>query len=341
MSVAAPAGVRWPCPACGDELREGGSELSCRSCSHRCPVVAGIADLRIDYPDPYLSRDEDLERARELAEHLEHLDLPGLLRLHWRRSGKAPELAERFVSRDMQSIGTSAAYLAQIERRRGTPLGPEDRFLEVGCGTAGLAIVAARKAGTVVATDASMRWLVLARRRLADMGVGNVELVCATAERSPFAPASFDVIGASDVIEHVPDAGEFVAGLGCLLAPGGTLFMATPNRFSLGLEPHVRLPGVGYLPRGLAERYVRAARGTSYAHVRLLSSRDLRRLLEDSSLGAHVEAPEIPQATQAIYDGAERRLVDLYNRVRARRGVQAALRAVGPFFHVFGTKASA
>jgi SAM-dependent methyltransferase len=338
VTAIAPPAVRCSSPDCGGVLREDGIELSCEGCGNIYPVVAGVPDLRVDYPDPYLSREEDLERARELAARLDELDLPALLRLHWRRSGKPPELAERFLARDMQSIGTSAAYLAQIERRRGGRLGPEERFLEVGCGTAGLAIVAARRAGSVVACDASMRWLVLARKRLAEAGVENVQLVCCTAERPPFAPAAFDVVGASDMIEHVPDPDAFVAGCSGLLAPGGTLFMATPNRFSLGLEPHVRLPGVGWLPRRLAERYVRAARDTSYAHVRLLSSRGLRRLLEARALEAHVEAPEIPEATQEIYSGVERRLVGLYNRIRARRGIRGALLAVGPFFHVFGTK---
>ncbi|MBI5105225.1 MAG: hypothetical protein HZB46_09635, partial [Solirubrobacterales bacterium] len=128
------------------------------------------------------------------------------------------------------------------------------------------------------------------------------------------------------------------AGCAALLRPGGVLFLATPNRFSLGLEPHVRLWGVGWLPRSLAPRYVRAVRHAPYDHVRLLSGRALRRMLSAPGLEVDIVTPPVPVATQQIYRGIELRLVRLYNRIRRRRPARAALRLFGPFFHVFATK---
>jgi 2-polyprenyl-3-methyl-5-hydroxy-6-metoxy-1,4-benzoquinol methylase len=330
--------VGLACPACGGGLLPAGDELSCERCERAYPVVAGIPDLRLAYPDTEIGWDEDLERARELADRFDELDLVGLLREHWRRSGRPPELAERFLARDLESIGTSAAYLARVEAVRGAALGTDDRFLEVGCGTAGLSIVASERAGEVVASDISMRWLVLAKKRLEETGVERVRLVCCAPEDPAYVPGSFDVVGASDVIEHTQRPSAFVAGCARLLAPGGVLFLATPNRFSLGLEPHVRLWGVGFLPRPLALRYVRRLRGTSYDHVRLLSARGLRRLLVQSGLEARIEAPEIPEATQRIYSGVEARLVRAYNRLRSLPVIRRLLLRVGPFFHVFGRK---
>jgi 2-polyprenyl-3-methyl-5-hydroxy-6-metoxy-1,4-benzoquinol methylase len=55
-------------------------------------------------------------------------------------------------------------------------------------------------------------------------------LVCGDAQRPVFEDESFDLIVAGDVIEHVPDQDGFVAGCRRLLRPGGTLFLATPNR---------------------------------------------------------------------------------------------------------------
>jgi 2-polyprenyl-3-methyl-5-hydroxy-6-metoxy-1,4-benzoquinol methylase/uncharacterized protein YbaR (Trm112 family) len=340
MTVATPPaslGV-LTCPACGGALGSSGMELVCRDCRMGFPVVAGIPDLRLSYPDPYLSLEEDLARARELEARLHELDLLGLLREHWRRSGKPPELAERFMAGDRAAEGRSRAYLEAIEQRRGTMLGPDDRLLEVGCGTAGLAAVAAGRAGEVWASDLSMRWLVLAKKRLLETGVEGVHLVCTDAQEPGFAVGSFSVVAASDVVEHASDQNRFVAGCARLLAPGGVLFLATPNRFSLGLEPHVRLWGVGFLPRRLALRYTLALRKAPYDHVRLLSSRALRRLLARHGLAATVVPPEIPSATEAMYSGLERRLVRLYNRARRNRAVRRALLAIGPFFHVFGTK---
>jgi 2-polyprenyl-3-methyl-5-hydroxy-6-metoxy-1,4-benzoquinol methylase len=326
------------CPRCGDDVAADGSDLHCGGCDARYPVVAGIPDLRLGYPDPYVSWEEDVVRARELAARFDELDLVGLLREHWRRSGKRPELAERFLARDMVTIRTSAAYLGEIERFRGRPLGPQDRFHEVGCGTAGLAAAAAEREGTVVASDISLRCLVLAKKRLSESGTEGIELVCCAAEDPPFRPGAFTVVGASDVIEHVADAVSFAAGCERMLAPDGLLFLATPNRFSLALEPHVRLWGVGFLPRGLARRYVRRVRKASYDHVRLLSSRGLRRTLARAGLQARVEPPAIPASAQVVYSGVEARLVRAYNRIRRLPGVRRALLAFGPFFHVFGTK---
>jgi ubiquinone/menaquinone biosynthesis C-methylase UbiE len=329
------------CPACGSSLSADRTELGCDGCGRGYSSVAGIPDLRLSYLDLPLDRDDDLAEARELFAHFGELDFLGLLRLHWRRSGKPSELAEWFISRALGDTERSGAYLAEIGRERGASLDSSDRFLEVGSGPAGLAAVAAGAAGTVFATDISMRWLVLAAKRLAEAGIDNVRLVACGAEDPPFPPDSFDVVAAGDVIEHAGRQDAFVTGCQRVLRPGGVLFLATPNRFSLSLEPHVRLWGVGFLPRRLAPLYVRAVRHAPYEHVRLLSSRALRRLLTRNGFEAKIVPPEIPPVTQRMYSGVELRLVRTYNRTRRLRPVRKLLLGVGPFFHVFGRKLGA
>lgn len=330
------AGLR--CPSCRSEFAFEDEALRCGGCAQQFSVIAGIPDLRLAYPDPYLSMAEDLARARELEVRSHQLDFEDLLREHWRHRGRPPELVERFVAGDLASLRRSHAYLEQIERHRGARLSSADRFLEIGCGTAGLAAAASARGAQVVAGDASMCWLVLARKQLAEAGANSVGLVCFAAERPPFAPGSFDIAAASDVVEHVSSQEGFASGCGDLLRPGGLAFLATPNRFSLGLEPHVRLWGVGFLPRGLARRYVRVIRRAPYDHVRLLSARALGRLMRRHGFSAEVVPPEIPPATQEMYSGAELQLVRAYNRLRRLGPVRRALLWVGPFFHVFARK---
>ena len=297
-----------------------------------------IVDRRSSYPDPLLSREEDERISRRLQELALDRTFEALLGEHWRLIGKRPELAARFTAHELKAAAKSAPVVDAIGEARGTPVGQGDRVLEVGCGTAALAEAFARRGAEVVATDVSLRWLALAEKRLSESSAGDVELVACAAESLPFPDESFDVVAASDVIEHVEDPRRFAAEAARVLRPGGVLFLATPNRFSLGLEPHVRLWGVGYLPRPLAESYVQALRRTSYSHVRLLSAAALSRLLRENGFGAEIVTPPVPD--EGMYGGPELALVRAYNRVRTHALARPVLRAVGPFFHVFARKGS-
>ena len=335
MTAGPALAIDLACPACGATLPD---PARCGACGREYGSVAGLPDLRLEYPDPSVSLEDDLERAQELADAAAGCDFPDLLRHRWRFGDRPAALVERFVAGDLGAVSRSDEYLDAIERARGRGLGAGDLVLEVGCGTGALAVAAAARGARVVATDISMRWIVVAAKRIAEAGAEGITLVCSSAEHPPFPPGSFDVVVASDVIEHAERQADFVAGCARMLKPGGMLFLATPNRFSLGLEPHVRLWGVGWLPRPLAERYVRAVRKSGYDHVHLLSAPKLRRVLRGAGLRPRIVPPEIPPATQELYRGPELALVRTYNRVRRYAPVRAALLAVGPFFHVFARK---
>src|SRR5688572_14531042 len=76
----------------------------------------------------------------------------------------------------------------------------------------------------------------------------------------PFPDASFDVVLSNHVIEHVGGEAEQLRHLAearRVLRPGGTFYLAVPNRWSL-VEPHYRLPFLSWLPGGLANAWVRA-----------------------------------------------------------------------------------
>jgi len=298
----------------------------------------GIRDVRQSYPDPQLSRDDDERIARTLTELAPDRDFGELVDEHWRLVGKRPDLAARFTAQELQARAKAEPIVGAIEAARGARIGPEDSVLEVGCGTAALAVAIARRGARVVATDVSLRWLVLARKRISEDLTDHVELLACAAETLPFPDESFTIVAASDVVEHVENPQLFVAECARVLRPGGLFFLATPNRYSLGLEPHVRLWGVGFLPRSMAEPYVQALRHTSYSHVRLLSARSLARLLREHGLEPEVVTPAVPETSLALYSGVELSLVRTYNRVRAQPAAQPVLRVVGPFFHVFGRK---
>lgn len=99
--------------------------------------------------------------------------------------------------------------------------GRDLRILDIGCG-AGANALELSAFGAVTASDRSLDALAYVRSR------GVERVVAAEAPRLPFADASFDLVTAYDVIEHVEDDRGFVRELARVLAPGGTLAVHVP-----------------------------------------------------------------------------------------------------------------
>ena len=61
-----------------------------------------------------------------------------------------------------------------------------------------------------VGVDISLVDLMLAKKRFEERGIDNVNLVCASAELLPFDNNTFDLINATDVIEHIANQEKFL-----------------------------------------------------------------------------------------------------------------------------------
>jgi SAM-dependent methyltransferase len=98
-------------------------------------------------------------------------------------------------------------------------------FLEVGCGTGFVlaGVRAVRPGLAVTGVEASTRGLRLARRRLPD-----VELLQMDATRLAWRD-EFDVVGCFDVLEHVEDDREALRQLRAAAMPGGVVLVTVPQ----------------------------------------------------------------------------------------------------------------
>jgi len=101
------------------------------------------------------------------------------------------------------------------------------RVLDLGCGAGLLANYLAERGHHVVGLDTTLENLLVARDH---DRTGRVIYVRGDACEIPHPDASFDVVCAMDLLEHVEDPSRLVAEVGRVLAPSGVFFFHTFNR---------------------------------------------------------------------------------------------------------------
>jgi len=103
-------------------------------------------------------------------------------------------------------------------------------LLDIGCGGGLLSEPMTRLGFAVTGIDASERNVGVAGAHAKELGL-KIDYRCATAEAVlAEAPGAFDVILNMEVVEHVPDAGQYLRDCARLIAPGGMMIVATLNR---------------------------------------------------------------------------------------------------------------
>jgi ubiquinone/menaquinone biosynthesis C-methylase UbiE/uncharacterized protein YbaR (Trm112 family) len=298
------------CPACHGNVERSADVYRCASCAGTYPVRHGIPDFRL-WPDEYMSVEDELSKIQKLFAPPPK-SFRELLSFYYALSPESPpSLNAHYIAAMESSAARGSALVRKLLER--FPDLPRNRFLDLGCGTAGVAIGVASQFTEVVALDAALRWLLVARQRLDESGhpATGSALICANAEALPFRSSTFDAVIADSVIEHVRDSARMRDETIRVLMPGGGFLLTTNNRFSILPEPHVRILGFGLVPRRWMAGFARRLRKTPYK-TRLHSRRELRRLYRGL---ARVELPvygpgELGESNERI-----RRIWEMMRRV--------------------------
>lgn len=176
-------------------------------------------------------------------------------------------------------------------------LQPGARVLDLACGEGYGAAVLADRLGGCIAIDITPALLAESALRYPQ-----ATFVAGDAFKLPFADASFDAVGALQVIEHVVDTNGFAAEIARVLRPDGVAYITTPN--------------IDQLP-------VTATKEFNSAHLRDFTPRELRAELvkhfEDVTLLGQVLDESLPRV-QRLLDGAaeEWKLIPAIERIERR-----------------------
>lgn len=281
------------CPTCRGELAEQPGALHCGACTRDYEVVHGIPDFRPAPPD----RPRHGEFCRKIMAIWETSTYRELWALFYDREASALEALWRGHEARAPERGERRWYdLTAAAQAAGRPVRPGGAALDIGCGVGSALFAMAPRSSVAIGLDIMLSDLLLAKKRFLEAGFDNVAFVCGSAIELPFREGAFDVLNATDVVEHMPDQPLFLSEARRVMTPGACFFFNSPNRYSLFTrEPHVWLWGVGWLPRRWQEPYVRWRLGRPYRGKRLLSSFELSRLCRGAFGRDYALWPFIPR----------------------------------------------
>ena len=286
------------CPMCRfDQLSISDNFYNCGSCHERYRIIDGIPDFRI-YPFPYSDNEEaELSILLRNFDKLTYVDLYKLRQgFFLRKNGSDTEL-EKVRELHQSSLRSlldyhmdgSDIFSTNMKRFRymigDRILHGENAALELGCGRGTQLHDMLSLYKTIVAIDNSLAELIVAKKLLQQKGIADrVRLVCACSESMPFIDDAFDAVNMRSVLEHVEDQERSLQEVKRILRKNGILLLETPNRFTLQREPHVKVFGVGFVPRKWMKKYVdlMTRKQITFGGIRSLSYFELRILLTKS-----------------------------------------------------------
>ncbi len=155
-------------------------------------------------------------------------------------------------------------HLPDFELRRAfllARLKPGVRVLDIGCGEGTFTAEIAEAGGAVVGVEVAQAAIERAQRRHPELDLRRVEIDGPL----PFEDGSFELVWASEVIEHVGDTARWLSEIRRVLVPGGGLLVTTPSHGRL----RVALSGIERFSEPLGD------------HLHLYTARSLRTTLEE------------------------------------------------------------
>lgn len=146
--------------------------------------------------------------------------------------------------------------------------------LDVGASTGIIDNLLSKKFKRVVGIDIDEKAIKFAQKNFKRR---NLKFELGDAMKLNFTKNSFNIIICTQIYEHVPDPKKLFAEIYRVLKPGGVCYLAAINRL-WPWEPHYNLPFLSWLPKPVANQYVRIFRKANEYHETPLTPWALKKL---------------------------------------------------------------
>lgn len=151
--------------------------------------------------------------------------------------------------------------------------------LENGCGLGLFIDGLSARFNQLYVLDLSLCYLLLASKIIDERGIENARLICGSVESLPVQSGVIDFVHSNNVIEHVGDQLAMLNEAHRVLNVNGVLYVQSPNRCSLWIEPHFALPGYGFIPKSIRRLFIEKKQKRSIDDISLLTLGEFRTLL--------------------------------------------------------------
>lgn len=205
------------CIKCGNNKLErstDGSELKCLDCGQHYLVESNIPLMVLPDEEEDLVQSEIHKKQGSKFDYKEHYKQDAIDFDYFQQRDPGTEHSERRVREFI---------LAHLPKKQG-------RILDVGCGKAWVAQNCCHTASEVVSLDITP---VNVKKALEKYPFKNHRGVVADSLDLPFTENSFDIVIASEIIEHIVFPERFIENLIHILKPGGVLIVTTPYKEKL------------------------------------------------------------------------------------------------------------
>ncbi len=99
---------------------------------------------------------------------------------------------------------------------------------------------------------------------------------------------TFDVVICTHIYEHVPDAKKLFSEIYRVLKPGGVCYLAALNKW-WPIEPHYNLPFLAWIPKNLADIYLRIFKNEAHYYEKIQSYWELKENLNKFTIIEYTE----------------------------------------------------